>query len=255
MPILKANFLRRLMNEQGADGGDAGGGEIAPEVQALIDKAVSAATAGLKTNNAALLAEKKSIQDRLKQFGDADPEAVHSILKRFTDDEEAGLIKAGKIDEVLAKRTERMSVDHAKSIKAEQEARAKAEALAGKLSANALAKAVTDAAIKAGARPDAVRHIASLASSAWKLDENAEPVSMNGDEIVLGKDGKSRLSLDEWMVSFLDENPLFRPPSQGTNAPGSLGANGGKTIRQEALDRMKPAERAAFFTSGGTVVG
>jgi hypothetical protein len=46
---------------------------------------------------------------------------VKTILQRFSDDEEAQLIAAGKIDEVLDKRTERLRADVDKQIKAANE--------------------------------------------------------------------------------------------------------------------------------------
>lgn len=180
------------------------------------------------------------------------PEDIQDLMRKQQELEDKELIDKGKLDELLTKRTERMAADNAKAIKAEQEARARAEGLAGKLSANALAKEVTDAALKAGARPEAVRHIVALASLDWRLDDNAEPAYKDAEAV--GKDGKSRLSLGEWMTGFLDENPLFRPPSQGTGAPGSSGGHGHKTLRQADIDAMSPKDRAAFFAAGGRAV-
>lgn len=57
---------------------------------------------------------------------------MKTILQRFSDDEEAQLIAAGKIDEVLDKRTERLRADVDKQIKAANERAEKAEAFSNK---------------------------------------------------------------------------------------------------------------------------
>src|SRR5690242_14032953 len=101
-----------MAEEGGSEGGNGGGGgqapEITPELQAIIDARVGEAVSGLKTKNSELLGKLKTAGDQLKTFDGIDPEAVRGILSKFANDEEAGLIAAGKLDEVLDKRTTRM---------------------------------------------------------------------------------------------------------------------------------------------------
>lgn len=114
------------------------------------------------------------------------------------------MIKAGKIDEVLNKRTERMTAEHAKQIKAREEQTAKSEAKAQKLAARTLADAIRDAAIKAGALPEALDDIVLHGGSLWTLDDDddGEPVALSGGDVVLGKDGKTPLTPTEWAESL-----------------------------------------------------
>jgi phage protein len=101
------------------DAGNDGGGSDKTYTQAEVDELV----AGLKNKNGELLGSQKQLkadlanmQEQLKRFDGIDPEAVHNILKRFSDDEEAKLIAEGKIDEVLNRRTERMQGAHQKQV-------------------------------------------------------------------------------------------------------------------------------------------
>lgn len=207
-----------------ADGnGDGGGGgpAITPEVQAIIDERVNSAVTGLKAKNGELLGKLKDATTNLQRFDGIDPDAVRTILAKFADDEEAGLIKSGKIDEVLNKRTERMQAENQKALKAEQEKYERAESKASKLAARTLSAAIKDAGIKSGAYPEALDDIVLRGQNLWRLNDDGEPVAMNGDEVVLGKDGKTPLTPLEWAESLRESAPHLWPKAQGSNAPGS----------------------------------
>lgn len=237
--------LRFGVTEDEGGGGDA----IAPEVQAMIDARVNEAVSGLKSKNSELLGKLKDASENLKRFDGIEPDAVRSILKRFSDEEEAGLIAAGKLDEVLNKRTERMKGDYDKKLGAEAEARAKAEAKAQKLAQRTLAGALRDAAIKSGALPEALDDIVLRAGGLWRLNDDGEAVAVNGDEIILGKDGKTPLTPMEWAESLRETASHLWPKAQGTNAPGSsTGARGAVAKKASA---MTPAEKAAYIGEHG----
>lgn len=249
MSILKNKLHTRLMQQQAGDGGDSGGGtELSPEVQALISKAVGEATAGLKANNAALLNEKKSLQQNLQKFDGIDVDAVNAIMKQFASDEESGLLKAGKVEEVMAKRTERMSADFGKKLQAESEARARAEAKAAKLADGTLAGKLRDAAIKAGALPEALEDIVLRARGTWHLNDDGDLVAMSGEEVVLGKDGKTPLAASEWAESLREVAPHLWPKAQGMGATGGSSASGRNTYNPAKLGGSK-SERTASIAA------
>jgi hypothetical protein len=233
MPIFKRSLLARLiafMMPGIVEGGEGGGSPtITPELQSIIDKAVSTATTALSAKNAELLTEKRGIQERLRQFGDADPEAVNSILKKFASDEEAGLLKAGKIDEVLNKRTERMQAENAKATKVLETRADKAEKKAASLAKRALGGVLLDAT--KGALAEAKEDILLRGERVWSLDDDGNPVAMNGDEVVLGKDGKTPLTPIEWAESLRETAPHLWPKAQGSNAPG--GNSSSRTTGQD----------------------
>lgn len=240
----------RFLAEQTAEAGEAGAGqqqqpaEIAPEVQSLIARAVADATQGLKANNAALLAEKKAAQDRLKAFGDADPETINTILKRFTDGEEAALIKAGKIDEVLAQRTERMKSSYDKELKSRDERIAQIAAKAERLAAGKVSGALTQAASKTGALAEAMEDIVLRGQrQGWTIDEDGEVVAVQNGEVVLGKDGRTPLTPLEWAQSLRESAPHLWPRAQGSGATGS--ATGGTPNKK--FSQMTEAERTQLY--------
>lgn len=244
MPIYKQRLFSRLYRSPEGEG-EGGGGE---DQAALIQKAVDAAVAGLKAKNAELLGKNKEFSQKLSEFDGIDPTAVRTILSKFASDEEAGLIAKGDIDTVLTKRTERLQADYDKKLRAEAERAAKAESKASKLADRTLAGSLRDAALKTGALPEAMEDIVLRARSLWRLNDEGEPVAVDADgEVILGKDGKTPLTPQEWAESLRETAPHLWPKAQGTNAPGSGsgprgGANKGKIDGNDA-------ERAAYFAS------
>lgn len=247
MPLWKQRLFARLQAPQGDDGGEGGGGSvtITPEVQALIDAAVEKTTSGLKAKNGELLGKLKESTDQLKSFDGIDPAAVRTILSKFASDEEAGLIAKGDIDTVLKKRTERLQADYDKKLGTESERATKAEAKAAKLADRTLAGTLRDAAIKAGALPEAMEDIVLRARSLWVLNDDGEAVAVDSDgEVILGKDGKTPLTPAEWAESLRETAPHLWPRAQGAGAQGSgrgsasqpAGSFGGsKEERQQAI--------------------
>ncbi len=224
--LIRKSFPHLAPADDGT-GGAAGGDDAA----AAIQKAVDAAVTGLKAKNSELLGKLKEQDAKLKEFDGIDPVAVTAMIKRFADDEEAGLLKAGKFDDVVNKRTQRMQDEHAKTLKAEQDARTRAEGKASKLAARTLAGAIRDAAVKAGALPEAMEDIVLRAGPTWRLNDDGDPVAMNGDEVTLGKDGQTRLTPTEWAESLRETAPHLWPKAQGTNAPGSGSGQRGNTTK------------------------
>lgn len=216
---------------------------IAPEVQAIIDANVNEAVTGLKAKNSELLGKLSKASDALKRFDGIDPDAVRTILSKFASDEEAGLIAKGDIDAVLNKRTERMQGEHSKAIKAEQDKWAKSEAKASKLAARTLAGAIVEAAVKAGVKKNATEDVVLRGQSLWRLNDDGDPVAMSGDEVVLGKDGKTPLSPQEWAESLRETASHLFESAQGSNALGSNSNASDKTTR-----KGKAPERKDFKT-------
>jgi hypothetical protein len=230
MPIWKQRLFARLHAPQGGEGGEGGGGEggSADDVQAKISAAVEAAVAGLKAKNSELLGSLKDAKEQLRQFDGIDPGAVRDILKRFADDEEAGLIKAGKIDEVLNKRTERMKADYEKkltdAVKAAEAATKRAQAFQGRV----LDDSIRAAAAKAGLHQHAIDDALFRARSMFALDENGQAVQFGDDgNPVLGKDGKSPFTPLEWLEGMKDKAPHWFPASASGSGAGSGGGGGG----------------------------
>ena len=239
MILWKQRLFSRL---QSPEPGETGGGApptISPEVQILIDKGIEIAVSGLKTKNSELLGKLRGSADELKKFEGIDPVAVHAILSKFSSEEEAGLIAKGDIETVLRKRTERMQADFTKQLDKEVSERNRILGANKKLSGRALSEAIMKAATKAGALPEALEDIVLRAKGLFTVNDDGEVIAMNGEEVILGKDGKTPLTPIEWAESLRETATHRWPRAQGSNAPGS-GAHGKAGVD---LSQLPPAER------------
>jgi hypothetical protein len=231
-----------------ADGDEGGGGAatVSPEVQAQIDAAVAAAIGGLKTKNSELLGKLKDAGTNLQRFDGIDPDAVRNILSKFASEEEAGLIAKGDIEAVMKKRHERMQIDHEKTIKGRDDAIAQLNSKAAKLAAGKVSGALTQAASKTGALPEAMEDIVLRGQGqGWTINDDGDVVAMRDGEVVLGKDGKTALSPQEWAESLRESAPHLWPKAQGSGAQGS-GATGPRTLNAGNLGGSKSDRVAAL---------
>ena len=236
------------MNQQAAEGGEGGGGQapsVTPEIQALIDANVERQVSGLKAKNGELIQANKEIRGKFEQlnsqFEGFDMEAVKGLLTKAQTDDETRLLAEGKIDEVFTRRTERLQADTAKQMKAKDDEINKHVEANKKLAGRALSEAILKAATKAGALPEALEDIVLRARGTWTVNADGEVVALNGEEVVLGKDGRTPLTPIEWAESLRETAPHLWPKAQGTNAPGSgAPAKGGID-----LSKLPPAERIA----------
>lgn len=236
--------MEEAKDDTGQGSGGGGGDDLQAQIRAAVEKEVS----GLKSKNQELIGQNKTLKESLSRFDGIDPEAVSAMLKRFADDEEAGLIKAGKVDEVLNKRTERMKSEHEKQLKTERAEAERLKAANARLADRALSETIMKAASKAGALPEAMEDIVFRAkASGFRIDADGEVVSMNGDEVVLGKDGKSPLTAFEWAESLRETAPHLWPRAQGTGALGSSStSSSGKPIKDLSQATTKEERRAVL---------
>jgi hypothetical protein len=228
-------------------GSGEGGGGGDGDVQAKINAAVEAAVSGLKSKNSELLGKLKETTENMKRYEGIDPDAVRSILKRFTDDEEAALIAKGQVDTVLAKRTERMKADFDKQLAA-----AKAEAEAFGKRATAFQQRVLDneiraAAAKAGIHQHAIDDALFRGRAMFSLSDDGSAVALGDDgRPVLGKDGKTPFSPLEWLESMKDKAPHWFPAqASGGGASGTdRGAGGKPSMTRTQFMALSPQDQA-----------
>ena len=172
---------------------------------------------------------------------------MRGILQRFSDDEEAKLIAAGKIDEVLDKRTERLRADVDKQIKAAKERADKAEAFSNKFRIEFWG-CNPCSSLKAGALPEASDDLILRAKGTFQLNDEGEAVAVdaNGD-VLFGKDGKTPLSPLEWAESLKETAPHLFPRAEGTGAGGHKPNGGGSLKRSE----MSASDKADYIRKHG----
>lgn len=235
------------MQDEAGGGGEGGGGsgpEITPEIQALIDAQVSTAVTGLKAKNTELLGKFKETSDKLKSFDGIDPEAVRSILQRFSDDEEAQLIAGGKIDEVLNKRTERMKSSYDKDLQAAKDEAQRHASRTEKFASRVMKGEVIGAATEAGVHKFAMEDAMLAASRDFELDDDGNPVAKEGR---FGKDGKP-LTLKEWFAEMKDTRPHWFP---ATANGGGSGQPGGDIRPGTPRSKMTAKQKGEYITKHG----
>lgn len=242
-------------DEPGSEGAGGGGGGSqsvdlnAPEVQKAIQDAVARETAGLKANRDEILDEKRRIREEFdgfkKSWEGLDAESVRTLMQRFENDEEAKLLAEGKVDEVIAKRTEAARRDAESRVEAAQKALTERdEALAGanaKIAELTIDAAVRSVAVDAGVHKSSLPDIVGRARTVFGLGDDYEVVAKGPDGSKLyGKDGKSPLSPSEWLESMKREAPHWWPPSAGGGAGGGTGRNDASGTQD--LDKMSSRE-------------
>jgi hypothetical protein len=97
------------------------------------------------------------------------------------------------------------------------------------------------------ALPEALEDIVLRAkNSGWSVNSDGDVVAVNGEDVVLGKDGKTPLTPIEWAESLRESAAHLWPKAQGTGAPGSgaSGASGKKTITRAQFSSLPPADQA-----------
>jgi len=183
----------------------------------------------------------KQVRELNERFKDIDPEAVRGILAKFADDEEAKLIASGKVDEVLAKRTERMKAAFEKDVQMANDAAKAADERAAKFTARVLENSIRAEASVAGLHQHAIEDALFRAQTTFQLDGEGNPAAVEG---AFGKDGKP-LTLKEWFGDMKDKAPHWWPATQGGGA-GS-GTGGGSAKNPWSKDQWNMTEQAQLF--------
>lgn len=195
--------------------------------------------------------EAKRLQKELEQrYEGIDPEKVKSMMAKFENDDEAKLIAAGKIDDVISKRTEKLRVELLKQVDAAKAETNAANARTGKYSQRVLDNHIRAAAGKAGLHSFAVEDALFRARNMFSLDDAGEAVQVDSDgKVVLGKDGKTPFSPIEWLESMKETAPHWFPAggSGGGGGGGNNGAGGVKTISREKFNQMSAVDKAKII--------
>lgn len=194
--------------------------------------------------------ELETLRDRVKKYGDLDPEYAAEAVKKMQALEEKKLIDEGQLDEVveqrIQRRLERMTSDYDGKIKALQNALEKAQGNENTYRTK-LEDVVIDSSIQraisnvAPVRKGAMEDLLQRAKRTWVLDENGNPIPKSGNEVIYGKDGKQPISMEEWGQSLLLEAPHLFEGNVGGGANGNSDTGGMRhgMIRlgdQEAID-------------------
>lgn len=185
---------------------------------------------------------KNALKSIEKKFEGIDAEEVKKLLAKFEGDDDAKLIKEGKIDEVINKRTERMRADYDKKLQDATKKVEQADGRAKKFSQRVLDDQIREAASKAGLHASAIEDALFRGRSMFSLDEEGKAVQLGEDgKPVMGKDGKAPFAPTEWIGTMKESAPHWFPaPSNGGGAGGS---NGRQNANGATDPTLSPAQR------------
>jgi len=219
--------------------------------------------AEFRSNNRRLFREKKKLEAELDKFKGLDPDDIEKgreALDKLNALEDKSLLEAGKLDEVISKRTEAMRKDFATQVKAKdnalEEIGKERDALKSKLGGFVLESRVQQSigkvgAIRAGALPDIINRARSL----WKVNADGDLVAIRDGEPVYNKKGDA-LSMDEWSAGLLEEAPfLFEGGEGGDSQGGKKGGGGGRITRIASDDDDAISKNLEGIASGKVRVG
>lgn len=211
----------------GGEGGGNGGGE--GDVAAQLAKAKSTINE-MRANNVALQKQIDALTVRVGALGDVDPDEFKGLLdlaRKAQDSEEAALLKAGKFDDVFARRTETLRKQNEKQTKTLAEQLAAAQATAGRYRDIVHAHTFTSdatataAELKIKINPSALPDLLGRGRSVFAMAEDGtlKPASQDQD-----------LTMKSWLLSLVDSAPHLFESAKGGGATGSGGGGGGKRV-------------------------
>lgn len=186
---------------------------------------------------------KRIAKEMEERYAGIDPAKVREMMSKLDQDGEAALIAAGKIDEVIAKRTQKFQTETQRRI---DEAIATAKASDGrakKFEQRVLDNHIRQAATKAGLHQHAIEDALFRARSMFSLSEEGDAIQLGGDGApVLGKDGKTPFSPQEWLESMKETAPHWFPAG---NSGGGGAGNKNTGGNGKDLSHLPPAARMA----------
>ncbi|OGB23345.1 MAG: hypothetical protein A3I66_01380 [Burkholderiales bacterium RIFCSPLOWO2_02_FULL_57_36] len=185
-------------------------------------------------------------KDFERRFVGIDPDKHKALMSKFESQEEADLIAAGKMDEVIAKRTEKRNAEADRLVKEAQTNTEKALERAKQYSQRVLDNHIR-AAVSGLTHKGAIDDALLFARQIFTLDDNGDAVQLDKDgEVVLGKDGKTPFTPAEWIESMKESKPHWFPA--GNTGGGSGGDKGGRGGRD--LSKLSPTEKLTAARAG-----
>ena len=201
---------------------------------------------GLKNSLTAVREELKTLKADYNKYKDLDPEKAREALRKMEDLEDKGLMDAGKVDELVSRRTERMRMDFDSQVKALKTATddkdTTIKALSGRLEKHLIEQGLLAAVMDVGVpRKSALTDITSRGKGTWKLDENGNPMAVGSDgSKIFGKDGKAPITMTEWAEGLMVEAPhLFEPSTGGPNPQKRTKVATGGDVHLSPTEKLK----------------
>lgn len=221
-------------------------------------------TSGLKSalakereSNKEFKRQVKEWEEKMATFEGIDPTQVRELMAKFEGDDEMKLIKAGKLDEVFNKRTEKLRAELQKKLDAKDVAIKVEQERTARYQQRVLDNHLRAAATKAGIHANAVEDALLRGRTLFTLDENDNAIQLDESKHPkIGKDGKTAFGPLEWLEGMKESAPHWFPAnSSGSGAGGGKG-NGvaGKTMLRADFEALGVTEKHATMKAGTKVV-
>lgn len=227
----------------GGQGSNTGIDINSPEFQSALQSAIAKETDGLKRKNSELLDNNKQLKDQMKNFDGLDADKVRNMMKVFAQNEEAQLIADGKFDEVMQKRTDSLKEqfnDQIKTLQNQLEISQKNEsAYKTRLDQNTIRQDLTDKALKAGVRKDAIDDVVRRGFDIFSVNEKGETEARNENgELIQNEDGLL-LNTERFVQGLQRTHPYYWGESVGGGSNGAGAGSSGKNADQRVADLAK----------------
>lgn len=175
------------------------------------------------------------LQQQLDKLKDIDPVKYKELTVLQRKIQEKEYIEAGEVEKAVNLRVDAMREEKDSQIKTLTET---ATTQAAQLTTLLINNVVKDAAIKSGVVPTAVDDVVLRATTMFKI-ENGVPVAKNAKgEIVYGKDGKTPMSVPEWVVDLKKTAPHLFQGAVGSGAGGGHHVGGADTSKLSAVGKI-----------------
>ncbi len=193
--------------------------------------------AALKTKIDDFRANNITLTGKLKEFDgkkvltQEEIEEYQVLAEQAQNLKDKKLIDSGKIDELLASRTEKMRSDFEKQLKSLGDSLTAAKDLgavhAGRLSSVMVESEVGKILSKSGNRPisGAMSDIFSRAGSVWKVDDAGKLVALDAQGDTIYGAEANPLTLDEWLVQTVKDAPYLFETNSGSGGDGGKGGD------------------------------
>lgn len=198
-------------------------------------------TSGLKSKNSELLDEKKQLQKKTKEYEDFDFDKAKEAMDFLENNKDAQLIKDGKVEELLQKKTSQLQSDHEAKIgelnSILEETSTKAIYYENAFKTKMIDDGLREAAVAAKIRPEAIPDVLLHGRSVFSLADDGSLESRDGE-------GKLRKTIDDkvltttnWIEGLKKSAPHYWPPTVGA------GASGGQMDSSDLTQAMNDAAK------------
>lgn len=173
--------------------------------------------------------ELQDLKQSIADFKDLDPQKAREALEQIDKLEEERLRNEKQFEELAERKYARLLQEREAQAKAAEERALQAEgnfqSLRDRYTRTKIDDSLREAALAEGADPETLSFLLSQAREPWRLDDNDEPIAMDGDNIRFGSSEPGKpLTMREYMADMRKTAPKLFMTSSGGGASHSTHA-------------------------------